>query len=116
MANYISQNSDLMAEWDFEENTKLGLDPDKLTCGSNKTAHWKCGKGHSWEEVIYKRVNGKECPFCSNKRVWIGYNDLPTLFPDLAKEWDFEGNRNIDIFIIVTCDRKCIGWNGCVFR
>ena len=65
MANYISQNSDLMAEWDFEENTKLGLDPDKLTCGSNKTAHWKCGKGHSWEEVIYKRVNGKECPFCS---------------------------------------------------
>ena len=110
MANYISQNSDLMAEWDFEENTKLGLDPDKLTCGSNKTAHWKCGKGHSWEEVIYKRVNGKECPFCSNKRVWIGYNDLPTLFPDLAKEWDFEGNRNIDILDIVPGSTKTVCW------
>lgn len=26
----------MMSKWNFEKNEKLGLFPDKLTCGSNK--------------------------------------------------------------------------------
>jgi len=35
--------------------------------------------------TIYILASG--CPFLSNKRVWKGYNDLATKYPELAKEW-----------------------------
>ena len=28
------------------------------------------------------------CPYCVNSRVWVGFNDLKTKFPDLAKDAD----------------------------
>lgn len=35
---YIADNAKLLAEWDIDENTRLGLDPAKLLYGSNKKA------------------------------------------------------------------------------
>ena len=37
-----------------------------------------------WEAKICNRVKDKECPFLSNKRVWVGYNDLKTTHPKVA--------------------------------
>ena len=36
-------------------------------------------------------IKGHRCPFCSNNKVWKGFNDIETKFPELAKEakdWD----------------------------
>ncbi len=33
-----------MLEFDFERNRRAGLDPDKITAGSNKMVHWICTK------------------------------------------------------------------------
>ena len=56
-----------------------------------KTAHkywWRCEKGHEWKAAPSKRVsNNRGCPYCTNQKVLKGYNDLATLFPDLAKQW-----------------------------
>ncbi len=84
---YVSDNSQLMAEWDWEKNDELGLNPNQLAQQSNKKAWWKCPKGHQWETVISARTKGGGCPYCSNKRVLIGYNDLATTHPKLAQEW-----------------------------
>ena len=35
MKDYIVDHK-LIDEWDWEKNSKLGLDPNKLTLGSNK--------------------------------------------------------------------------------
>lgn len=110
MPKYISEDAKLMAEWNFAKNQEIGLAPEKLAFGSNKRAWWKCEKGHSWEETIYKKTKGKKCPFCANKRVLIGYNDFPTLFPDLAKEWDAEGNTETDILSVVSGSAKIVSW------
>jgi len=32
------------------------------------------------------------CPYCLNQKVWPGFNDLATLRPELAAEWDVEAN------------------------
>lgn len=110
MSKYLYEDTDLMAEWDFEKNNELGLSPEKLTFGSNKNAWWKCKKGHVWQTVICKRTKGKQCPFCANKKVLVGYNDLPTLFPDLAKEWDKEKNKKIELLSVVPGSAKSVYW------
>jgi hypothetical protein len=68
-----------------------GWDPTKIVSGSNKKVAWKCKKGHKWKAILSDRKSGNGCPFCTNTRVWPGYNDLMTLNPELAKEsfgWD----------------------------
>lgn len=107
---YISQINKLMNEWDWDKNTKIGLYPNKLSFGSNKRAWWKCKNKHEFAEVINKRTKGKPCPFCANKRVKIGFNDLKTLFPNLAKEWNYDKNTNIDINNIVKGSNKKVWW------
>lgn len=89
---YLIDNPTLMAEWNWEKNNELGLDPKTLTCGSSKKAWWKCSKRHEWQAIIKDRNNGRGCPFCSSKKVLKGYNDLATNNPKLASEWNYEKN------------------------
>ena len=52
---YVSDNAQLMAEWNWEKNNKLGLYPNELTCGSTKKVWWQCAKEHEWESAIKER-------------------------------------------------------------
>ena len=66
-----------------------GWDPRTSFPRSGKKMPWKCKKGHKWIATPDKRVGrGDGCPFCSNHRVLIGFNDLQTKFPAIAKEAD----------------------------
>ena len=107
---YISQIPKLMEEWNWDKNNEIGLYPNKLLPGSNKKAWWKCKNNHEFVEVISKRTKGKPCPYCANKRVLIGFNDLKTLYPDLAKEWDYDKNTFIDINKVVKGSNKKAWW------
>ena len=70
----------------------VGWDPAEITAGSNRVLNWKCPKGHNFETRISHRTTGKSvCPVCSNYKVLIGFNDLLTTHPEIAKEavgWD----------------------------
>ena len=57
---YVSDNAQLMAEWDWEKNREISFDPQKLTCGSGKKAWWKCANGHEWQARIADRNKGKD--------------------------------------------------------
>ena len=92
---YLIDNPTLMAEWNWEKNNELGLNPQILTLGSSKKASWICSKNHTWEAQIEKRVKGQGCPYCSNHKVLKGFNDLATTNPELAKEWNYEKNGNL---------------------
>ena len=60
---YLIDNPTLMAEWNWEKNNELGLDPNMLTLGSGKKAWWKCSKGHEWQATINNRNNSRGCLF-----------------------------------------------------
>lgn len=92
---YVSNNAQLMSEWNWERNTGLHLFPHKLTHQSNKKVWWKCSKGHEWEAAINNRTNGRNCPYCSGKKVLPGYNDLRTVNPVVASEWNYEKNGDL---------------------
>ena len=90
---YLIDNAELMAEWNWERNTDVT--PSQLTLGSHKKVWWKCSKGHEWLAEVYSRNSGNGCPYCVGKKVLRGYNDLLTINPSLAKEWDYEKNDGL---------------------
>jgi hypothetical protein len=65
-----------------------GWDPKTLTRSSNKVVTWKCKFGHIWETRPSTRVSGIGCPVCSGHKVLIGFNDLQTLTPEIARQAD----------------------------
>ena len=107
---FVSDNELLISEWDLEKNNPLDLFPDKLACNSSKKVWWKCNKGHSWDDTIAHRTEGRGCPYCSNKRVLVGYNDLGTLYPELLKEWDYAANIDITPEQVVVGSAKVVNW------
>ncbi len=63
------------------------IDPTTITPGSNKKVWWVCPEGHEWPVIVAKRTKrGYGCPTCSNRQILIGYNDLATTHPEIAKE------------------------------
>ena len=61
---YVSDNAQLMSEWNWEKNNELGFDPRVLTVGSERKAWWRCNNGHEWQAAIGSRSRGSGCPRC----------------------------------------------------
>ena len=89
---YVSDNARLMAVWNWEKNNAFKFDPQMLTVGSSKKVWWRCEKGHEWQAKIDPTNKGHGCPYCSGRYAIKGENDLQTVNPQLANEWDYEKN------------------------
>lgn len=66
------------------------MTPDQVTVCSNKKVWWKCKNGHEYEASINQRTRkerGEGCPYCANKKLLPGFNDLKTVCPEVAVEW-----------------------------
>ena len=98
----------LAQEWNYEKNGSLK--PTDVTSGSHKIVWWKCSKGHEWEESVKDRSSRNVCPYCANKRALPGYNDLLTVNPELAKEWNYDRNGNLRPDQILPGTEKKVWW------
>jgi hypothetical protein len=96
---------DLIAEWDYEKNT--GLPPSQLMPNSNKQVWWRCSKcGFEYKAFVSNRCKGTGCKKCAGQVVVSGENDLQTLFPAIAAEWDFEKNNNSPSSVFSKSNKK----------
>ena len=79
----------LLSEWDYEANGEIT--PFDAFPHSGKKYWWICpicGGGHYSQRVVKKTSKSpQKCPYCRNLKVLIGYNDLQSQCPELAKEW-----------------------------
>ena len=68
----------------------VGWDPTKFVAGSGSKKTWRCKLGHDYEAVLNARTGLRQtnCPICANLQILIGFNDLATTHPNLAKEAD----------------------------
>lgn len=61
--------------------------------------YWNCQfRSHAWKGRIFDEPTGgyNPCKVCRNKTILPGFNDLVTLFPQLALEWhDVKNTKNI---------------------
>ncbi len=50
---------------------------------------WRCLRGHRWDAPPAERSQKQQgCPYCSGRKVLVGFNDLKTRFPEIAAEAD----------------------------
>ena len=60
-------------------------DPSTITAGSHQSMQWRCQAGHITRTVVKARaISGNQCRVCKNQEVLPGFNDLETLFPEIA--------------------------------
>ena len=80
----------------------------EVTAFSNKKMLWRCDKGHDWEARVFERSRGSGCPYCSNRKLLLGFNDLATTNPELAKE--VSPNSKIKAEEVTTNSGKRLSW------
>ena len=97
-AGLLRDIPDLVEKYDFEKNKELGFDFDSITARISAKVWWRCRQcGNSWFATVASQNDKIEhgCPYCSGRLVIKGKTDLLTLFPEIAKEWNYEKNGDL---------------------
>lgn len=98
----------IASEWSYQKNGKLT--PDMFSEFSMVKVWWKCKNGHEWLSTIAHRTSmGSNCPYCSNRKVLKGYNDVATTHPELVDEWDLTRNAYLPTELTAGSKKK-IWW------
>lgn len=99
---------ELLKEWDYEKNV---IKPEDVSACSHYDVYWKCNKGHSYKLSPALRTNQHQgCPYCASKRILKGFNDLFSLYPDIAKEWNYEKNGALKPEDFMANSNKTVWW------
>jgi len=106
--DFGTANPELLVEWDSDLNKDFV--PSQFSLGSHKLAFWKCSKNHSWKASIKDRIRGRGCPFCANKSIAEGENDLATTNPELLIEWDLVANHPLSPLSIGAGSSRKVSW------
>ncbi|MBQ3015691.1 MAG: hypothetical protein IJD79_02815 [Clostridia bacterium] len=99
---------EIAVQWHPTKNGELS--PTDIIAGTDKSVWWQCEKGHEWQARINNRINGNNCPICIGKKVLVGYNDLATVMPSIAKEWHPTKNENLTPQDVVVGSNKKVWW------
>ena len=99
---------ELASEWHPARNGNLT--PRDVASTSGRKVWWLGKCGHEWRASPANRKNGRGCPYCSNRKVLKGFNDLATRRPDIAGEWDDEKNGGLKPENIVVGSHKKVWW------
>jgi hypothetical protein len=85
---------DIAAEW---HPTKNDSTPAETALMANKKVWWTCPVGHDYQTALpHRTVRNHGCPFCANKQVMKGFNDLASQFPEVAKQWSSKNTKAAD--------------------
>lgn len=98
---------ELLKEWNYKKNI---ISPSEIGVNSSKKIWWICSNGHEWQAVVYSRLSGTSCPYCNNRKVMKGYNELKSKYPYIAKEWDYNKNGDLTPSDVFGGSNKKIWW------
>jgi hypothetical protein len=112
----LSQFPDVASEIAYDLNAELEgflqVPSGKVHQNSSLDSWWRCtNHGHTWRTKVEKRTReGTGCPFCSDRRVWPGFNDLWTKRPDLVDEIDFDKHAGLDPKKLLWVSHVVLNW------
>ncbi len=103
-----SLSPQIAATWNYERNE--GLKPENIANQSNKKVWWRCSVcGYEWQATVNNRIK-RGCPACSNKTVWVGHNDICTVLPEMAKDWNYEKNGDLKPEMYTVGSYEAVWW------
>lgn len=106
-----TRNPALALEWNYEKNPDVSI--YEIAVNSSTKIWWKCDYGHEWLATVNSRNNAKKpsgCPYCSGRRAVAGVNDLMTLYPNIAIEWDEQKNHSFRLEEITYSSSRKLWW------
>lgn len=84
----------ILMEWTGETDKNEHVSINEIKPKSNTVLKWRCDKGHEWySSLAHRTLHDTGCPYCSNRKIITGYNDLETYCKNkedmqhLLKEW-----------------------------
>lgn len=106
---------DLISEWNSKKNI---IEMDEISAHNSKKVWWNCTNGHEWQATVGSRTNRQRpssCPYCTNKKVLVGYNDFETWCENnnreyLLKEWNCERNASVTFQDVTYGSGKRVWW------
>lgn len=99
----------IAAQWHPVRNGRLR--PQEVSVSSNKRVWWQCEMGHQWQANVYARTREQTgCPYCTNRKVLAGFNDLATLEPKIASQWHPELNGTLAPEQVTVGSKKKVWW------
>ena len=92
--DFATRNPYWAARWDYSLNKDR---PEDITWCSGKKRFFRCDNCQNSFDMTISHINrptkkGPHCPYCNNERLLKGFNDLATVFPEIAKYWDYGKN------------------------
>lgn len=104
-----SFSPELAEQWNREKNGTLC--PEQVSVFSNRRVWWKCSRGHEWQAKISDRATKRsDCPYCTNRKVLAGFNDLKTVEPLVAAQWHPEKNVPLEPNMVLPGSTKRVWW------
>ena len=104
-----SQMPDVAQDWHPALNGDLT--PQMVTVNSNKKVWWQCQRGHAYQSsVAGHSTGGRGCPYCANRRVLPGFNDLDTVYPVIAAQWHPSLNNELTPKEVTAGSDKKVWW------
>ena len=95
----------LSDEWNEDVSTS------NVVYNESKKYEWKCSENHIYRMRLDVRWRSKisACPYCNNKKILKGFNDLESQCPDIARDWDYAVNNCLpsDIYY---ASHSIVGW------
>ncbi len=107
--DFATAYPELAAEWHPTKNVPLL--PSEVTPYSNRKVWWRCGLGHEYYAAISARtMNNSGCPYCANRMVLSGFNDLATTQPKVAEQWHPTLNGTLTPEMVTAGSKKKVWW------
>jgi rubrerythrin len=104
-----TKRPDIAAEWHPTLNGSLT--PSDVMEFSNQKVWWQCPQGHAYQYLISHRTSKVcRCPICTNRQLCVGVNDLCTVNPAVASEWDYEKNGDLKPSQFTPISGKRVSW------
>lgn len=112
VSDLAAARPDVAAQFDPALNG--GLAPEDLAAYSGRRVWWRGACGHVWREAPAARTPRVDdsCPYCANRKLLRGFNDLTAKSPNLAEEWDFGRNGGLGPSDVRFNSSKKVWWRG----
>ena len=107
---FVAAVPSLMKFWDMDKNIR---NPNTMHINSNERVFWICSNcGYEWRTSIKFQNEGTgKCMCCELRRVVKkGVSDMLTLLPELKYSYDFEKNKEIDVYSLKVVDYTAVWW------